>query len=188
MAGSSPDKLESAQVMYCVNHPKTETLIRCNKCLDPICQKCAVRTPVGLRCPKCAWAGRAPSYVMAPQSYVLVVLVALVASLIAGAVVAQVGAIRLGLLFAFFLSAPIGGIIAEAVWRITRKRGRVVATITAVCIAWGAFAGPWVWRVAMAGSLAALPANPLAYLASLLNVTALVYAVLAIGAAVARLR
>ena len=120
---------------------------------------------------------------MAPQHYVLVVLVALVASLIAGAVVAQVG-----LLFTFFLSVPIGGMIAEAVLRITHKRGRVVAIITAVCIALGAFGGPWVWRVAMAGSLAALPANPLAYLASLLNVTALVYAVLAIGAAVARLR
>ncbi len=183
MAGSSPDNLDSAQVMYCVNHPKTETLIRCSKCLDPICQKCAVRTPVGLRCPKCAWAGRSPSYAMAPQNYVLVVLVALVASLIAGAVVAQVG-----LLFTFFLSVPIGGMVAEAVWRITHKRGRVVAIITAVCIALGAFGGPWVWRVAMAGSLAALPANPLAYLASLLNVTALVYAVLAIGAAVARLR
>ena len=183
MAGSSPDKLDPTQVMYCVNHPKTETLIRCNKCLDPICQKCAVRTPVGLRCPKCAWAGRSPSYVLGPQQYVWVVVVALIASLIAGAIIVQVG-----LLFTFFLSIPIGGLIAEAVWRITRKRGRVVAIITAVCIAVGAFGGPWVWRVAVAGSLAALPANPLAYLASLLNVTALVYAVLAIGAAVARLR
>ena len=55
MAGSRLDKLESAQVMYCVNHPKSETLMRCSKCLEPICPKCAVRTPVGLRCPKCAW-------------------------------------------------------------------------------------------------------------------------------------
>jgi len=183
MAGSSANDLDPAQVMYCVNHPKIETLIRCSKCLDPICQKCAVRTPVGLRCPKCAWAGRSPSYVLAPHEYVLVALVALVASLIGGAIVAQIG-----LLFAFFLSVPIGGLIAEAVWRITRKRGRIVAIITAACIAIGAFSGPWVWRVAMAGSLGVLPANPLAYLASLLNVSALVYAVLAIGAAVARLR
>ena len=95
-----------------------------------------------------------------PQNYVLVVLVALVASLIAGAVVAQVGAIRLGLLFAFFLSAPIGGIIAEAVWRITRKRGRVVATITAACIALGAFGGPWVWRVACRGLVGRTSGEP----------------------------
>ncbi len=188
MAGSNPDGLDPTQVMFCVNHPKTETLIRCSKCLDPICDKCAVRTPVGLRCRKCAWGNRAPSYELAPQNYILVGLVALVASLIAGAVMAQVAAIRLGLLFAFFLSAPIGGIIAEVVWRTTHKRGRVVATITAVCIALGAVGGPWVWRIAEAGSLAVLPANPLAYLASILNVTALVYAVLAIGAAVARLR
>ena len=99
MAGSSADNLDPAQVMYCVNHPKTATLIRCSKCLDPICQKCAVRTPVGLRCPKCAWAGRSPSYMLAPQHYALVAVVALTASLIGGAIIVQ-----LPLLFTFFLS------------------------------------------------------------------------------------
>jgi hypothetical protein len=189
MAGSNPDNLSPAQdVMYCVNHPKTETLIRCSKCLDPICTKCAVRTPVGLRCPKCALGNRAPSYVVQPQHYLLVAVVALVASFIAGAVVAQIRFGLLSFLIIFFVSAPIGGLVAEAVWRVTRKRGRTVATITAVCIALGAFGGPWLWGVAAAGALAALPSNPLAYLASLLNITALVYTVLAIGAAIARLR
>lgn len=189
MAGSNPDNLNPAQdVMYCVNHPKTETLIRCSRCLDPICQKCAVRTPVGLRCLKCALGNRAPSYVVQPQHYILVVAVALVASLIAGAVVAQVRFGWFSFLIIFFISPPIGGLIAEAVWRATRKRGRVVAMITAVCIALGAFAGPWLWQVLSAGSLAVLPSNPLNYLASLLNIAALVYTVLAIGVAIARLR
>src|SRR5262249_33574305 len=44
--------------LFCVNHPKTATALRCSKCLDPICLKCAVRTPVGMRCPKCTGAER----------------------------------------------------------------------------------------------------------------------------------
>ena len=44
--------------LFCVNHPQSETALRCSKCLDPICLGCAVRTPVGLRCPKCTGAER----------------------------------------------------------------------------------------------------------------------------------
>jgi len=39
--------------MYCVNHPDTETYLRCNRCGKPICIRCAVRTPVGYRCKDC---------------------------------------------------------------------------------------------------------------------------------------
>ena len=33
--------------LCCVNHPNKETYLRCNKCGQPICTKCAVGTPVG---------------------------------------------------------------------------------------------------------------------------------------------
>ena len=96
---------------------------------------------------------------------------------------------RLGLLFALLLSAPVGGLIAEAVLRSTGgKRGRPMQIITGVSIAVGAWAGPLLWRVVSAGTLQALPTNPLAYLASLLNISGILYVVLAVGAAVARLR
>jgi hypothetical protein len=39
--------------VFCVNHPGRETGLRCNRCGDPICAHCAVRTPVGYRCKKC---------------------------------------------------------------------------------------------------------------------------------------
>ena len=42
-----------APVMYCANHPETETYLRCNKCEKPICLKCAVLTEVGYRCKEC---------------------------------------------------------------------------------------------------------------------------------------
>jgi hypothetical protein len=38
----------------CAYHPNTETRLRCSRCGKPICPRCAVRTPVGLRCPDCA--------------------------------------------------------------------------------------------------------------------------------------
>ncbi len=184
MAGSRPDTIDPGEAMYCLNHPKRETLIRCSKCLDPICTECAVQTPVGLRCPECANAGRLPLYTLETRHYVVATLVALAASLVAGALVPQ-----LGLLFTFFLSAPAGGLVAEAVNRSTGgKRGRALQIITAICIALGAYAGPLLATVAYAGTPLALLSNPWVYLRTLLNATSLLYTVLAIGAAVARLR
>src|SRR5215216_5549585 len=43
----------AAAVLYCANHPDTETLLRCNRCEKPICLKCAVLTDVGYRCKEC---------------------------------------------------------------------------------------------------------------------------------------
>lgn len=184
MAGSTPERLDPDDVMYCVNHPKRETLIRCSRCLDPICTKCAIRTPVGLRCPTCARGKRSPLYQVGARHYGVAILVALSLSLVAGAVVTQ-----LWLFLTFFLAAPIGGLIAEAVNRSTRgKRGRALQLVTAVAIALGAFVGPWLWAVVSAGTARVLPSNPLLYVRTLLNVNSLIYVVLAIGAAVARLR
>lgn len=182
MAGSGTDTVDPNKVIYCVNHPRTETLIRCSRCLDPICIKCAIRTPVGLRCPKCARRGRSPLYVLKSQHYLIVTAVALVVSVVAGALMTQAGPF-----IALFLSIPVGGIIAEAVLRTSRKRGRPVQIITGVSIALGALAGPLMWQMLATGRVA-LPPNPLLVLASLLNLGSLLYAVLAIGAAAARLR
>lgn len=38
----------------CAEHPNVETRLRCSRCGKPICPQCAVRTPVGMRCPDCA--------------------------------------------------------------------------------------------------------------------------------------
>lgn len=41
------------ETLHCYKHPDRETLLRCNKCGRPICQDCAVQTPVGYRCKEC---------------------------------------------------------------------------------------------------------------------------------------
>src|SRR5687768_1998682 len=46
----------------CSYHPNTMTGLRCSRCGKPICPQCAVRTPVGLRCPDCAGVRGLPTY------------------------------------------------------------------------------------------------------------------------------
>ena len=46
----------------CSYHPDVMTRLRCSRCEKPICPKCAVRTPVGLRCPECAGVRGLPTY------------------------------------------------------------------------------------------------------------------------------
>lgn len=46
----------------CSYHPQVRTGLRCSRCGKPICPQCAVRTPVGLRCPDCAGVRGLPTY------------------------------------------------------------------------------------------------------------------------------
>jgi hypothetical protein len=48
----------------CAYHPDTETRLRCSRCGKPICPRCGVRTPVGMRCPDCA--GTRPTVAVNP--------------------------------------------------------------------------------------------------------------------------
>ena len=43
-----------AGVYYCAKHPKAETRVRCGRCEQAVCLKCAVHGPVGVRCRDCA--------------------------------------------------------------------------------------------------------------------------------------
>ncbi|WJW66975.1 hypothetical protein OZ401_000221 [Candidatus Chlorohelix allophototropha] len=39
---------------FCKRHPTIETGLKCGRCGTPICPRCMVYTPVGVRCPDCA--------------------------------------------------------------------------------------------------------------------------------------
>ncbi len=38
----------------CARHPDTVTNLRCSRCEKPVCVRCMVYTPVGIRCRECA--------------------------------------------------------------------------------------------------------------------------------------
>lgn len=170
-----------AQAVYCASHPRVETLLRCSKCGKPICQRCGIRTPVGIRCRECAQMRRPPMYSPGLLHYLLAGLVALPVSFLAGLVMQ-----RVGIFFAFFLGAAVGGFIAEVVYRATRKRGRGLAWLVSICIVLGALASAFGTIVFQPGvSLAAL--LDLRVLFGFLMRLNVVYVVLAVGAAFARL-
>ena len=170
--------------LYCVNHPKTETRLRCNRCGNPICAKCAVRTPVGFRCKQCIKGQQAVFYSATPLDYLIAVVICLVASIIAAFIVGAVG-----IFFTFFLAPVAGGVIAEVVrWATGRRRGRWMWRVVSACIVVGALVaalGSMLPLLFVPETRATLLAAPFALI---FRIDLVLYVVLAIGVVYARLR
>jgi hypothetical protein len=180
----------SEETLYCVNHPKTPTGLRCNKCGNPICSKCAVRTPVGYSCKECIRNQQAVFYTSTGFDYVIAAVVGLLGGVI-GAVIAQ----GVGLFFAFFLSPLAGGLTAEAVrFAVRRRRGRYTWLVVGAAIAVATLAValfPLLLYLSMLPVMQSYEypgASPFAMSGFFFRLELLLYAVLAIGAAAARLR
>jgi uncharacterized membrane protein YeaQ/YmgE (transglycosylase-associated protein family) len=174
---------ESEESLYCVNHPKTETRLRCNRCGNPICPKCAVRTPVGFRCRQCIKGQQAVFYSATPLDYLIAVVIGLVASVIAGTIMNG-----LGWFIALFLGPLVGGLIAEAVRRaIGRRRGRWIWLVVSACVVVGALVGP-LFSVALLLLTPQGGSYVLSSLGNLLFRINFIYVALAVGTVYARLR
>jgi hypothetical protein len=134
------------ELVFCVNHPSVETALRCNRCGDPICVRCAVRTPVGYRCPNCVKQQQAVFYTGLPVDNIIAAVVSLPAAA-AGAYIASF----LGF-FAILVSPIAGALVADLAWRaVGKRRGRnlwlvvcvgiVVATLGVALYQGGFFSG-----------------------------------------------
>lgn len=170
--------------MHCVNHPNRETLLRCGKCGQPICTECAIRHPVGLRCPQCARLKKVPTYDVSAQYYLRALLVGLGVSVVC-VVMVQVLRLLIPIFFlSFFAGLIAGGVIAEAVSKATaHKRGRGLQIVAGVCVLLGYLMGTslvLMFRFG-AGAWLLIPAI-------LLNPYSWIYPIVALATAVARLR
>ncbi len=139
-------------IYFCERHPEVETALQCGRCGTPICPRCMVHTPGGIRCPDCARLRRPPMYELAPSDYAKAVGVALVLAAAFGFVGALLIPIRgfggFFLLLAFFVGSGAGAVVAEALTRVTRgKRGPVMQGIAAA-----ALVGALVVRALLAGA------------------------------------
>jgi hypothetical protein len=108
----------------CTYHPSVMTRLRCSRCGKPICPRCGVRTPVGLRCPECAGVRGLPTYRTDSGS------------LAKGAAIGVAAAIAIGIVWGyipqwnFFLSLVIGFTVAELIAVAAKgKRGRDLQAI-----------------------------------------------------------
>ena len=170
--------------MYCVNHPDRETLLRCGKCGQPICTECAVRHPVGLRCPSCARLKRVPTYDVPASHYVRALIVGLGVSAACGVVV-EILPLLVPVFFLSFLGGLVaGGIIAESISRAAAyKRGRGLQIVAGVCVLLGYLAGSLAVAIFRFGVGAWLLIPAL-----LFNPYYWIYPIIAVAVAVTRLR
>lgn len=107
---------DSSQILYCENHPNTETSLRCNRCNKPICPKCAVSTPTGYRCKECVRGQQKIFETAMWYDYLSAFFIPGMLSFIGSWIVTRIG------FFTIFLAPVAGVIIAEAVRLLINKR------------------------------------------------------------------
>jgi hypothetical protein len=157
---------------FCINHPMVPTGLRCNRCGNPICTKCAVRTPVGYRCKLCVRTQQQVYYTATPSDYVIAAVITLPIAVIGQFLIAGLG-LMLGFLVLF--GAPvIGGLVAELVYRACgKRRGEYTWLVVGACFVIGAM--PAIGLSLLTGNLYGL-------------IWQVISLALATGSAIARLR
>jgi hypothetical protein len=112
---------EAAPELYCANHPKTPTTLRCNRCEKPICIKCAILTPTGYRCKECVRGQMKTFDTSQWYDFPLAFFVAGFLAFLGSLLTPVVG------FFTIFI-APIAGIIAAEAARfvVRRRRGKLL--------------------------------------------------------------
>lgn len=140
-------------IYLCARHPEVETALQCGRCGTPICPRCMVHTPGGIRCPDCARLRRPPMYELAPQDYAkaagVVVVLAPLLGFIGSLLIPARGFGGFFLLLALFVGSGAGGLVAEALRRATKgKRGPVMQGAAAATLV-----GALILRALFAGTL-----------------------------------
>jgi hypothetical protein len=117
---------DATEIVYCANHPATETLLRCNKCGKPICIKCARQTPVGYRCNECIHQQQNVYFnALGSDNFIALgvgFLVSAIAAPVAGMLLGGFG--FFGLIIAFVAGSGAGSLLAQIIRRaVGRRRG-----------------------------------------------------------------
>jgi hypothetical protein len=145
------DALADDGRMFCYRHLDRETWLRCGRCDQPICTKCAVQGPVGSRCRQCGLAKNDPLTAFTPRQLALGAAVALVGGAVAGFVGGYVG--YFSIIGGFFA----GRFTADAFTRVVGyKRGPVMLAILFGGLLVGAFLG---FGAQLATTFAGMPAE-----------------------------
>ena len=164
---------------FCVNHPSVATSLRCNRCGNPICAKCAVRTPVGYRCKSCVKSQQAVFYTATSADYIVAAMITLPLAAIGQFIGPLLG------FFALFAGPIVGGLVAELVYRAKgKRRGQYTWLVVGACMVIGALPALLFSALPMLGG--AFGRYNLFALTNLL--WPLIYLALAVGSAIARLR
>lgn len=144
-ASATASSAAAGQVLFCVNHPDTETTLRCNRCGRPMCVRCVELTEVGYRCKECIRAQQNVYFTADVRDYVVVALVGFGLALIATPIIEfLLGLLGLffGIILAIFLGPAVGGSAATLIRRsVGRRRGRYMGAVAVAAILLGVGAG-----------------------------------------------
>ena len=115
--------MTDTSLTYCYVHPTRETSLRCKRCDRYICTSCAVSTPTGYICKECMRERQKSFDTAVWYDFVSGFAIAGLISGLASFLVTLIGGIGFfGFLLVFLGSSAAGGLIAEAVRAVTRRR------------------------------------------------------------------
>jgi hypothetical protein len=124
---------EVVETRPCANHPQVQTVVSCGRCDKPLCPRCMIYTPVGVRCRDCAQLRRLPQYTLTPRVYARVLPTAAALALTCGFLLSLVP--RLGLLAGIVIGVLIGVLVSDALGRVSGyKRGRTMQAIAGATV------------------------------------------------------
>ena len=171
---------------FCAVHPTIETSLRCNKCGRYMCSKCAVRTPVGYRCRECVHQQQDVYFTATQRDTLIAAAVSFGLSIPISFIIPKIF-----LLGVILFSLPAGSLIGEAVFRATgKRRGRYTWAVAVGGIVAGALVAsiPLIqFALAVIDRANELDMSPATVLGGRL-ITPLIFVVLCVGGAIARLR
>ena len=128
---------------YCYRHPDTETALSCGHCNRPICVKCVVQHPVGIRCPECGRPTKIPQWDITPSYYARAIGAATAISIAGVLGLVFLRALLPGILGYYASLAALVGIgylIGQGISRVVSgKRGRELQWVAGVTMGVTAF-------------------------------------------------
>jgi hypothetical protein len=128
--------LTEHQPLYCYRHPDRETWVRCGRCDQPICLKCAMQGPVGMRCKSCGKPTRDALSSMTPVQMLIADGLATAAGLLIGYLAMQFG------WFVIVLGFFAGRFTVDALDRaIGMKRGPLMLALVVAGLLLGSLLG-----------------------------------------------
>lgn len=125
---------QTQSVIHCARHPREETAISCASCGTPICPRCMVSTPVGMKCPDCGKVKNSVLFKVSPGRLALAGITAVAAGM-AAALIGKIGC------FVIFLSIPYGYFAGSMILKASgMKRGLKLEIIAGAAMIIGALA------------------------------------------------
>ncbi len=143
----SDDAIDAPIAEACVNHPRRETMVHCGKCDRPICVRCMIQTPVGMRCRECAQLRRLPQFDVDAPLLARSATGGVAASTLAWLLVAYVSYLS------FFAAILVGFAVAAAMSPLAKRRtSRPLEVVAVSSVVAGLFIAHYV-RFALFGGL-----------------------------------